>query len=117
MSLASDEGTQLYQRSLDDPELVPIPETRSGQTPFFSPDGQQIAYDWHNGDETWDLRLIGLDGSGARVLVHRANEDFIYPIGWSPDGTRILTPRFPETIPSSITTSASSSESSKVPAA
>ena len=56
----------------------------------FSPDSKQIAYEWFNGDETWDLRLIGLDGSGPRILVHRDNGDGIYPYGWSPDGKRIL---------------------------
>jgi Tol biopolymer transport system component len=56
----------------------------------FSPDGRQIAYEWFNADGTWDLRLIGLDGSGLRVLVHRDNGDEIYPCGWSPDGKQIL---------------------------
>jgi Tol biopolymer transport system component len=56
----------------------------------FSPDGRQIAYEWFNGDGTWDLRLIGLDGSGARTLVHRDNGDEIYPCGWTPDGKQIL---------------------------
>jgi len=56
----------------------------------FSPDGKQIAYEWFNGDETWDLRLVGIDGSGPRILVHRDNGDDIYPCGWSPDRKRIL---------------------------
>lgn len=56
----------------------------------FSPDGKQIAYEWFNENKTWDLRLIGLDGSGPRVLAHRDNGDDIYPCGWSPDGKRIL---------------------------
>jgi Tol biopolymer transport system component len=60
----------------------------------FSPDSQQIAYDWHSKDDTWDLAVIGLDGSGLRVLVHRDNKDFICPVGWSPDGKRILTAFF-----------------------
>jgi Tol biopolymer transport system component len=61
---------------------------------IFSPDGRQIAYDRHNGDETWDLCVIGLDGSGSRVLVHRENNDWICPAAWSPDGKRILTAFF-----------------------
>ena len=61
---------------------------------IFSPDGKQIAYDRHNQDETWDLCLIGLDGSNHRVLVHRENGDYIWPIEWSPDGKRILTAFF-----------------------
>lgn len=57
---------------------------------IFSPDGNQIAYEWFREDETWELCLIGLDGSGFRVLVHLDNGDGIYPCGWSPDGKRIL---------------------------
>jgi Tol biopolymer transport system component len=62
----------------------------------FSPDGKQIAYDSYNGVDmdTWDLCVIGLDGSGSRVLVHRVDKDFIWPIAWSPDGKRILTAFF-----------------------
>ncbi len=61
---------------------------------IFSPDGRQIAYDRHNEDQTWDLCLIGFDGSEHRVRVHRENGDYIWPIGWSPDGKRILTAFF-----------------------
>jgi len=64
---------------------------------IFSPDGKQIAYDRFNGDGTWDLCVIGLDGSGLRVLVHRENKDYIYPVAWSPDGERILTAFFRQT--------------------
>jgi len=57
---------------------------------IFSPDGNEVAYEWFNGDETWDLRLIGFDGSEPRVLLHRDNGDDIYPCAWSPDGEKIL---------------------------
>ena len=61
---------------------------------IFSPDGKKIAYDRHNKDETWDLCLIGIDGSENRVLLHRKNKDWIWPVGWSPIGGRILTAFF-----------------------
>ena len=60
----------------------------------FSPDGSQIAYDWLNEDGIWDLRLIGLEDSNPRILHRRENGDFIVPLGWSPDGKRILTAFF-----------------------
>ena len=40
------------------------------------------------------MRLIGLDDAKSRVLLRRENGDFIKPLGWSPDGTRILTAFF-----------------------
>jgi len=60
----------------------------------FSQDGSKIAYDWLNEDGIWDLRLIGLEDSKPRVLLRRENGDFITPLGWSPDGKRILTAFF-----------------------
>ena len=35
---------QLYKRSLDQPEAVPIPGTADASQPFFSPDGQWIGF-------------------------------------------------------------------------
>ncbi|MFQ5817037.1 MAG: hypothetical protein ACE5H2_03655 [Terriglobia bacterium] len=53
-----------------------------------SPDGQQIAYGWFNGDR-YDLRLVGLDGSGLRVLYSNEDVDYVEPGAWSPDGKSI----------------------------
>lgn len=57
----------------------------------FSPDGEHIAYAWYNADGRYDLRIIGLDGSGGRT-VYRSSDDvqYIWPHEWSPDGERIL---------------------------
>jgi eukaryotic-like serine/threonine-protein kinase len=40
----SDGRTQLYRRTLDQLEAVPIPGTEDGQAPFFSPDGVWIGF-------------------------------------------------------------------------
>lgn len=53
---------------------------------IFSPDGKQLAYIWINKDESSDLRLIGVDGSGLRVLY----KNYVMPRDWSPDGKYIL---------------------------
>ncbi len=53
----------------------------------FSPDGTQVAYGWSSiPEKRWELRLIGIDGTGTRVLVPK-----VYPklAGWSPDGKHI----------------------------
>jgi len=54
-----------------------------------SPDGRSVAYAWWGA--TYDLRVVGLDGSKPRVL--RAGGDGIarqFPLAWSPDGRHVL---------------------------
>jgi Tol biopolymer transport system component len=59
----------------------------------ISPDSKRIAYVWYSvedpskGKETYDLRIIGLDGSEDRVL---RRGDYIIPRDWSSDGKLIL---------------------------
>lgn len=57
--------------------------------PRISPDGNQIAYCWNNEEGFCELRLIGLDGSGARVLYRREQTPSIAH-DWSPDGKQVL---------------------------
>jgi Tol biopolymer transport system component len=60
----------------------------------FSPDGKQIVYEWFSKDSSYDLRIVGLDGSGDRLLLKgmfRNNKaDYFEPLQWSSDGKRIL---------------------------
>ncbi len=60
MTLARDEGSQLFLRTLDDPTLVPIPETEAAATPFFSPDGDWIAF-----TQNGKLRKVSREGGAA----------------------------------------------------
>jgi Tol biopolymer transport system component len=56
-----------------------------------SPDSKHVAYSWYNSDGSYDLRIIGLDGSRPRVL--RAAGDGVVgldPMAWSPDGRHLL---------------------------
>jgi Tol biopolymer transport system component len=55
----------------------------------WSPDGEWIAYNALNEEEFWDLRIIGHEGSEPRVL-YKNKENFIHPVGWSPDGQYVL---------------------------
>jgi Tol biopolymer transport system component len=57
---------------------------------IVSPDGKQVAYAWYNKDGVYELRLVGLDGSGERVLLPGDKKDWLCPVDWSPDGRRIL---------------------------
>jgi Tol biopolymer transport system component len=57
-----------------------------------SPDGKHIAYTWdrYPSVPSVELRLIGADGSGARVLYSNPELDYVEPRDWSPDGGNIL---------------------------
>jgi Tol biopolymer transport system component len=56
----------------------------------ISPDNKLIAYSWMNKYGTYDLRLIGTDGSAERTLY--STEDIeAYPHEWSRDGKHIAT--------------------------
>jgi len=54
--------------------------------PIFSPDGKQVAYQWH--DNGLSLRVIGVDGSRMRVLMSNVSTQFL-PVSFSPDGKQI----------------------------
>jgi Tol biopolymer transport system component len=60
--------------------------------PAWSPDGNQIAYVWHNEDHD-ELRIIGLNGSGSRVLVPDVSPCYwgnLTPGDWSQDGKFLI---------------------------
>ena len=44
-----------------------------GGSPIFSPDSKQVAYYWWTKEGVNELRLIGLDGAGPRI-VYRNKE-------------------------------------------
>ena len=54
----------------------------------ISPDSKLVAYSWFNPLSTYDLRLIGIDGSGRRILY--SDKDYeVHPAEWSSDGQQI----------------------------
>jgi Tol biopolymer transport system component len=54
-----------------------------GERPTWSPDGRWIAFNASNG-EISELRAIGVDGSGERVVASPGGMS-----AWSPDGTKL----------------------------
>jgi Tol biopolymer transport system component len=56
----------------------------------ISPDGKMVAYSWYNPQETYDLRLVGIDGSVPKIL-YSDNAYEAYPQDWSSDGKHIAT--------------------------
>jgi Tol biopolymer transport system component len=63
-----------------------------GEESIWSPDGKQIVYGWLSqenqnrfpGFETVELRLIGADGSGKRVLYRPDGPIYTWPSDWYP---------------------------------
>jgi tetratricopeptide (TPR) repeat protein len=49
----------------------------------ISPDNKLVAYSWTNEYGTYDLCLIGIDGSGNRILYNSKDKDEVYPASWS----------------------------------
>ena len=56
----------------------------------FSPDGRQIVYVWASSRTDSEVRVIGADGTGDRLLYNNSLERSATPLDWSPDGTKIL---------------------------
>jgi len=57
----------------------------------ISGDGQQVAYGWITyPDRSQELRIIGVDGSGARVVYRSQDARMLSPEDWSADGKHIL---------------------------
>ena len=93
-------GTQVWRRSLDALEPVPVPGTEGATSPFLSPDGTRIGYITLN---PFEIRLIAASGGGSTRVVGGAgvsgggavwgDDGFIYFDGLTtfsrvrPDGT------------------------------
>ncbi|MCX6538803.1 MAG: tetratricopeptide repeat protein [Acidobacteria bacterium] len=64
----------------------------SVESSLISPDSRQLAYNWYNPDGSYDLRVVGLDGSKPRVLRASGNGvSRVDPLAWSPDSRHLLT--------------------------
>jgi WD40-like Beta Propeller Repeat len=77
------EKTRLYLRPTDAPEAQPIPGTEGGSTPFFSPDGQWIAF---FADRS--LKRVPLVGGAAVTLYSSMPPGFaVRGASWGADGS------------------------------
>lgn len=55
----------------------------------FAPDGRQLAYNWFDGKQYYELWRISVDNPRDRVRLV-AKVDWVWPLDWSPDGESIL---------------------------
>ncbi len=77
-------GTQLYVRQLDQLEASPVPGTDGATCPFFSPDGDWVAF-FADGK----LKKVPLRGGDAIFLCETGTAG---GGSWSPDGTIYFVP-------------------------
>jgi Tol biopolymer transport system component len=56
----------------------------------WAPDGKQVVYEWYNGNDYCDLRIVGLNSSKTQILYSNEEVNFTNPHDWSPDGKQIL---------------------------
>jgi Tol biopolymer transport system component len=75
----------LILRSGGEPEKV---SEQLGSSIAWSPDGSTLALDWRAGDRSV-LTVVGVDGSGWRVLTEGPGFEGPFAAVWSPDGERI----------------------------
>ena len=57
----------------------------------YSPDDRQIAYAWYDPKNLlFELRVVGADGIGGRLLYRDEKAGYILPACWTPDGKSIV---------------------------
>jgi len=55
-----------------------------------APDSSQVAYSWETAEGIWDLRVIDIDGTDERVLLHPEEGEYIGLDDWTADSRQIL---------------------------
>jgi eukaryotic-like serine/threonine-protein kinase len=78
--------SQLYLRELSKPDAEPIAGTQGGSNPFFSPDGEWLAF-----FSARDLRKVALSGGPPAVISPMPPVSFGGT--WAADGSIIVAPR------------------------
>ncbi len=66
----------------------------TGYEACISYDGKWVAYAGRDPDKGYDLRIVGVDGSGERTLYPYGEKSGIRLGGWSPDGQHVLVALF-----------------------
>ncbi|UCG55604.1 MAG: serine/threonine-protein kinase, partial [Phycisphaerales bacterium] len=77
--------TELYMRSMDRPQVKPIPGTIGAHNPFFSPDGQWVGFFTEEG-----LKKVSLAGGEPLTLRENIQGSVAAFGSWSDDGTIIF---------------------------
>lgn len=80
----NESARQLYLRHLHQPDAIPLANTDDGFCPFFSPDGEWIAF-----CQKGKLRKISVLGGPATIICDAAE---LRGGSWGPDGTIAFAP-------------------------
>jgi Tol biopolymer transport system component len=69
-----------------------------GMDAAFSPDGEYVAYEWHDPDSRsyYDLRIVPADGSGPPRVLYDTAGFYVMGPAWSNDGEHIAVMRYPD---------------------
>jgi Tol biopolymer transport system component len=59
----------------------------------ISPDGKRVVYHWYRQGQPiyYELRIVGMDGTGHQVLYANESVEYFGAAAWSPDGEQIVT--------------------------
>lgn len=88
-SRSSDDRAEsgIFIMDLGTSQVVHLPGTESYDfNPMWSPDSSQIVF--NRGGGIFDLYVVNVDGTNLRRLTYDPGQEF--PIGWLPDGQRLL---------------------------
>ncbi|UCE03501.1 MAG: serine/threonine-protein kinase [Candidatus Latescibacterota bacterium] len=85
-SAREEDTIRLYLRSFDSPEVVPLTGTERGSTPFFSPDGQWVAF-----FASGMLKKVSIRGGTPIDLCEAPSNR---GGSWSADGSIIFAPAY-----------------------
>ena len=77
---------KLFVRRMDSTEIAPIPETETAENPFFSPDGESIAFT-RNDEEMIAFSFV----TSRATLITKADWG---GGSWGPDDTIVYTPNY-----------------------
>ena len=78
---------QLMLLDLNSGQLTPITQGNTDTTPFWSPDGKQIAFVRMN-PQGFQLFLVGMDGLLSQGLIDETGSLSLW--GWTPDGKQLV---------------------------
>jgi tol-pal system beta propeller repeat protein TolB len=78
----------IFLTNPDGTNLTRLTVGKLASFPAWSPDGTRIAYQAMQSDGSYDILVIGVDGSGERRLTSDPLDDVLPQ--WSPDGSQIV---------------------------
>jgi serine/threonine-protein kinase len=81
----ADQGWMLYQRTLDSPDWRAIPGTEGALSPFFSPDGEWLAF---FSTQEGAIKRIPVEGGSAQTITQASQ---FQGASWGPDNTVVFT--------------------------